>query len=207
MTAILVILILTILSLVGYANQVFLLVKILFLIFMLSVPFVFPGYFIYLWIEEDYLRPRKCNKLYRNLKGDMEDLNTDNFRELWFERVEKLRDLGCLKLFEKLKREGMDYLKHIGYYYVPDSKINQRYAEAQSKRGWIERIVGGMILFYFYLLLMILPIIIIFFIIGMFIWWILSDPIKNFVMFCICFSPIIVLSLIIILSEKIGRRR
>ncbi|HJH28050.1 MAG TPA: hypothetical protein C5S37_15100 [Methanophagales archaeon] len=43
-----------------------------------------------------------CQKLYREFKEDMPDLESQSFRNHWFERANRLRELGCWYHYEIL---------------------------------------------------------------------------------------------------------
>jgi len=58
----------------------------------------------------------KCQKLYRELKRDIEDLDSVTFRSHWFSRIELLKESGCWWHYAVLKRKGRDYLKGKGDY-------------------------------------------------------------------------------------------
>lgn len=61
-----------------------------------------------------------CQKLYKELKKDIADLDSVSFRGLWFSRVEKLKEEGCFWHFMVLKRKGNDYLRRKGdYQHIP----------------------------------------------------------------------------------------
>jgi len=57
---------------------------------------------------------KKCQKLYRELKADMPDLDSVNFRSLWFSRLNLLKESGCWWHYSVLLRKGRDYLKGKG---------------------------------------------------------------------------------------------
>ena len=58
----------------------------------------------------------ECKKLYRSLKNDIEDLESSNFRGLWFERVHRLKENGCWWHYSILMRKGREYLEGKGDY-------------------------------------------------------------------------------------------
>ncbi len=57
-----------------------------------------------------------CKKLYRELKADIEDLDSVTFGPLWLSRAELLKSSGCWWHYKLLIRKGRDYLKGIGDY-------------------------------------------------------------------------------------------
>jgi len=59
----------------------------------------------------------KCRKLYRELKKDIADLESVNFRELWFDRLEILKKNGCWWHYSVLKRKAKDYMQGKGEYH------------------------------------------------------------------------------------------
>ena len=57
---------------------------------------------------------KACQQLYRELKNDINDLESSSFRGLWFSRIEQLKDAGCFWHFMVLKRKARDYEKGKG---------------------------------------------------------------------------------------------
>ena len=58
----------------------------------------------------------ECKELYRQLKDDMRDLDSVNFRPHWFERAKVLQERGCWYHYNILIRKARDYLAHKGDY-------------------------------------------------------------------------------------------
>jgi len=59
----------------------------------------------------------ECKRLYRELKEDIADLESDNFRKLWFERLDILKKAGCWWHYAVLKRKARDYMRGKGEYH------------------------------------------------------------------------------------------
>lgn len=53
----------------------------------------------------------ECKALYRELKMDFGDLDSLNFRVLWFERAYRLKERGCFWHYSVLMRKAKDYKK------------------------------------------------------------------------------------------------
>ena len=58
----------------------------------------------------------ECKALYRELKRDFGDLDSVNFKELWFVRARALKERGCFWHYAVLIRKSRDYLKGKGDY-------------------------------------------------------------------------------------------
>jgi len=58
----------------------------------------------------------RCRRLYRELKEDIADLESDNFRKLWFERLDILKKAGCWWHYAVLKRKAREYIQGKGEY-------------------------------------------------------------------------------------------
>lgn len=67
-------------------------------------------------IELQNRKKERCRTLYLALKNDFSDLESENFREHWFNRARHLKELGCWFHYNILVRKARDYVNHKGDY-------------------------------------------------------------------------------------------
>lgn len=58
------------------------------------------------------LKNAKCQLAFEELLDDFDDLESVNFRVLWFDRLEELKAAECWWHYSVLKRKAAEYLKY-----------------------------------------------------------------------------------------------